>query len=91
MVLVTRISAAATVALASAAAAATPPSASRIAYDAAYYARFSPSTALDMIKETPGFAFEDTGQIFRSDANATVADGERDVVACLYGLMTRSV
>src|SRR5438445_3299736 len=80
MMLATRISAAATVVLASAATA-MPPSASRVAYDAAYYARFSPSTALDMINQTPGFALEDTGtrRGFAGASGNVLVDGEHPI------------
>src|SRR5438876_6578380 len=81
MMLATRISAAATVVLASAATATPPPSASRVAYDAAYYARFSPSTALDMINQTPGFALEDTGtrRGFAGASGNVLVDGEHPI------------
>src|SRR5438045_3060071 len=68
--------------LASAAAHAAPaPVSSRVVYDAPYYARFSPSTALDMVNETPGFALEDTGtRRGFSGANGNVlVDGEHPI------------
>jgi hypothetical protein len=50
-------------------------------YDAAYYARFKPSTALDMIKETPGFTLEDTGtrRGFAGASGNVLVDGEHPV------------
>ena len=32
--------------------------ASRVAYDAAFFAQFSPQTALDMVRQTPGFSLD---------------------------------
>src|SRR5437868_3293033 len=57
------------------------PSASRVAYDAAYYARFSPSTALDMLNETPGFALEDTSarRGFAGASGNVLVDGEHPI------------
>ena len=68
--------------LASAAAEAEPiPSQSRVSYDAAYYAPFKPSTALEMINETPGFALEDTGSRrgFAGASGNVLIDGEHPV------------
>src|SRR5882724_6611650 len=35
--------------------------------------------------------FEDANEVFGSDANAGVADGERNIASGLHSLMTRSV
>jgi outer membrane receptor protein involved in Fe transport len=55
--------------------------ASRLSYDAAYYARFKPSTALDMIKETPGFGLEDTSarRGFAGAGGNVLVDGEHPI------------
>ncbi len=57
------------------------PPTSRLSYDAAYYARFKPSTALDMIKETPGFTLEDTGtrRGFSGASGNVLVDGEHPI------------
>jgi hypothetical protein len=54
---------------------------SRVTYDAAYYAQFRPSTALDMIKETPGFALEDTSarRGFAGASGNVLVDGEHPI------------
>jgi outer membrane receptor protein involved in Fe transport len=68
--------------LASAAAHAAPASvSSRVVYDAAYYAQFRPSTALDMIRETPGFALEDTStrRGFSGASGNVLVDGEHPI------------
>ena len=61
-------------------AAAAPP-ASRVVYDAAYYAHFSPQTALDMINETPGFALEDVSarRGFAGASGNVLVDGEHPI------------
>lgn len=50
-------------------------------YEAAYYARFSPRTALDMIRQTPGFTLEETGtrRGFSAAAGNVLVDGERPI------------
>jgi outer membrane receptor protein involved in Fe transport len=65
--------------LASASAAA--PFTSRVVYDAAYYTRYLPSTALDMIRETPGFALEDTSarRGFAGASGNVLVDGEHPI------------
>jgi outer membrane receptor for ferrienterochelin and colicin len=60
-----------------------PPSATsdRVVYDAAFYAAFSPRTALDMIGQTPGFALnapgEDERRGFAGAVGNVLIDGER--------------
>jgi len=51
----------------------------RIVYDAAYYAQYSPSTALDMVQQTPGFTLEETGERrgFAGASGNVLVDGER--------------
>jgi hypothetical protein len=67
--------------LASAAEPAPAPASSRVVYDAAYYAQFRPSTALDMIRETPGFTLEDTGarRGFSGASGNVLVDGEHPI------------
>lgn len=36
--------------------------ADRVGYDAAFFAQFNPQTALDMVRQTPGFSIEDPNQ-----------------------------
>ncbi|MEP7129891.1 MAG: TonB-dependent receptor [Sphingomicrobium sp.] len=54
---------------------------SRLVYDAAFYAQFKPSTALDLIRETPGFALIDTNtrRGFAGAGGNVFVDGERPV------------
>lgn len=60
-----------------------PPSATsdRVIYDAAFYAAFSPRTALDMIGQTPGFVLdapdEDERRGFAGAVGNVLVDGER--------------
>jgi hypothetical protein len=53
----------------------------RVVYDAAYYAAFSPRTALDMVKQTPGFVLVEQDQELRRGFAGAVGnvliDGER--------------
>jgi hypothetical protein len=53
----------------------------RLVYDAPFFARYSPKTALDMIKETPGFALEETSERrgFAGAAGNILIDGERPI------------
>jgi hypothetical protein len=57
------------------------PVSSRVVYEAAYYAQFRPSTALDMIKETPGFTLEDTSarRGFSGASGNVLVDGEHPI------------
>lgn len=50
-------------------------------YDAAYYAQYSPSTALDMVRQTPGFTLEETGDRrgFAGASGNLLVDGERPI------------
>jgi outer membrane receptor protein involved in Fe transport len=68
-------------ALVLASAATSMPSDSRVIYDAAYYARFSPSTALDIINQTPGFALEDTNarRGFAGASGNVLVDGDHPI------------
>lgn len=67
--------------LASAAAHAAPAQSSRVVYDAAYYAQFRPNTALDMVRQTPGFTLEDTGarRGFSGASGNVFVDGEHPI------------
>ncbi|MDP9421604.1 MAG: TonB-dependent receptor [Pseudomonadota bacterium] len=60
---------------------AAPPIQAPIVYDAAYYARYSPSTALDMVRQTPGFTLEETGERrgFAGASGNMLVDGERPI------------
>ena len=77
----------AALALASAAAAqepsppATPAANARLAYDAAYYAQFSPRTALDMVNQTPGFVLVEGAERrgFSGAVGNVLIDGERPI------------
>jgi hypothetical protein len=66
---------------AAAAQAAPAPVSSRVTYDAAYYAQFRPSTALDMIRETPGFTLEETTarRGFAGASGNVLVDGEHPI------------
>jgi hypothetical protein len=59
----------------------TPPAAQVVSYDAAFYAGFAPRTALDMVKQTPGFVLADTDEESRRGFAGAVGnvliDGER--------------
>lgn len=64
-------------AVANAVSAATPPA---IQYDAAWFARFTPRTALDMVNQTPGFVLLETKEVRRGYAGAVgnvLVDGAR--------------
>lgn len=52
-----------------------------VAYQAEYYARFSPRTALDMIRQTPGFALIESSERrgFSGAAGNVLVDGSRPV------------
>ncbi len=57
-----------------------PPAATRVSYDAAFYSAFSPRTALDMIRQTPGFVFDEGDVELRGFTGAVgnvLIDGER--------------
>jgi hypothetical protein len=56
-------------------------SASRIAYDAAFYSRYSPRTALDMIGRTPGFALVEGAERrgFSGAVGNVLIDGDRPI------------
>jgi hypothetical protein len=52
----------------------------RVVYDAAFYAQFSPRTALDMVNQTPGFSFDGGDNQTRGFSGAVgnvLIDGER--------------
>jgi hypothetical protein len=52
----------------------------RVAYDAAFYAAFSPRTALDMVKQTPGFVLaeeQDARRGFSGAVGNVLVDGRR--------------
>jgi hypothetical protein len=53
----------------------------RVVYDAGYYAPFAPRTALDMVKQTPGFVLADPEQELRRGFSGAVGnvliDGQR--------------
>src|SRR5688572_29501428 len=56
--------------------------AQRVSYDAAFFAAFAPRNALDMIRQTPGFAFEDNEEEsqrrgFAGAVGNVLIDGER--------------
>jgi hypothetical protein len=56
--------------------------AQRVSYDAAFFAAFAPRNALDMIRQTPGFAFEDNEDDsqrrgFAGAVGNVLIDGER--------------
>jgi len=56
------------------------PAANRVNYDAAFYSAFSPRTALDMIRQTPGFVFDEGDEELRGFTGAVgnvLIDGER--------------
>jgi len=62
----------------------TPPSAEvggRVAYEADFYARFSPRNALDMIAQTPGFALVESSERrgFSGAAGNVLIDGARPI------------
>jgi outer membrane receptor protein involved in Fe transport len=54
---------------------------SRLVYDAAFYVQFKPSTALDLIRETPGFTLIDTNSRrgFAGASGNVLVDGERPI------------
>jgi hypothetical protein len=79
---IVRIFVAPTLLLASAVTTAAPaPVRSRVGYDAAYYAQFRPSTALDMIRETPGFSLEEATarRGFAGASGNVMVDGEHPI------------
>ena len=52
----------------------------RVAYDAVFYAAFSPRTALDMVKQTPGFVLAEDETLRRGFSGAVgnvLVDGQR--------------
>jgi hypothetical protein len=52
----------------------------RVAYEAAFYAPFAPRTALDMVKQTPGFVLADEEELRRGFSGAVgnvLIDGNR--------------
>src|SRR5262245_32583141 len=52
----------------------------RVVYDAAYFSAFAPRTALDMVKQTPGFVFDQGDEELRGFTGAVgnvLIDGER--------------
>jgi len=58
-----------------------PTNQARVVYEAAYYAQYSPSTALDMVRQTPGFTLEETGERrgFAGASGNVLVDGERPI------------
>src|SRR4029079_620122 len=54
---------------------------SRLSYDAAYYAQFSPRTALDMVNQTPGFALVEGAERrgFSGAVGNVQIDGQRPI------------
>ncbi|MBS0385718.1 MAG: outer membrane beta-barrel protein [Proteobacteria bacterium] len=56
-------------------------SSDRVAYDAAFFARFNPQNALDMVSQTPGFALNggDDRRGFSGAVGNLLIDGERPV------------
>ena len=59
------------------------PAADRVFYDAAFFARFAPQNALDMVKQTPGFSL-DAGQSqtrrgFSGAVGNVLIDGARPI------------
>lgn len=58
----------------------TPTNADRIVYDAAFFAQFNPRTALDMVRQTPGFSLDGGDDDRRGFAGAVgnlLIDGQR--------------
>jgi hypothetical protein len=58
-----------------------PPAEARVSYDAAFYTSFAPRTALDMVRQTPGFTLVE-GAERRGFSGATgnvLIDGERPI------------
>lgn len=55
------------------------PAEARVAYDAGYYAQFTPRTALDMIRQTPGFTLIEGAERrgFAGAVGNVLIDGER--------------
>lgn len=58
------------------------PPAARVVYDAAFYVPFAPRTALDMIRQTPGFVLDDADEAderrgFAGAVGNVLIDGER--------------
>jgi outer membrane receptor protein involved in Fe transport len=53
----------------------------RIAYDAAHYAQFAPRTALDMIRQTPGFSLQEglDRRGFSGSLGNVLVDGKRPI------------
>jgi hypothetical protein len=61
-------------------AAATDATGDRVAYEAAFYAAFAPRTALDMVRQTPGFVLAEDAELRRGYAGAVgnvLIDGRR--------------
>lgn len=80
----------------SGAGAATPPPAAgagRVAYDAAYFAQFNPQTALDMVRQTPGFSLDggDERRGFSGAVGNLLIDGLRPSTKSqsLEGILSR--
>lgn len=53
----------------------------RIAYDAAYFAQYAPQTALDMVRQTPGFSLDggDDRRGFSGAVGNLLIDGQRPI------------